>query len=112
MATDTARVELELASGRNEITAPFHQTAQRRRRQHEPSAASVGAPADSPARFSARPPWIAFAAALLAFIYRMIVALKKYVHFDHPIATVLATQLIVFLSILIVLVMLTNPFRV
>ena len=54
----------------------------------------------------------AFAAALLAFIYRMIVALKKYVHFDHPIATVLATQLIVFLSILIVLVMLTNPFRV
>jgi TonB family protein len=31
MATDTARISLELASGRNELTAPFHQTAQRRR---------------------------------------------------------------------------------
>jgi TonB family protein len=31
MATDTARIDLELASGRNELTAPFHQTAQRRR---------------------------------------------------------------------------------
>ncbi|MBM0103647.1 energy transducer TonB [Steroidobacter sp. S1-65] len=66
MATDTARVELELASGRNEITAPFHETAQRRRRQHELSAASVGAPAVAPSRLSARPPWIAFAAALVA----------------------------------------------
>ena len=31
MATDTARIKLELASGRNEITAPYHHTAQRRR---------------------------------------------------------------------------------
>jgi len=31
MATDTAHISLELASGRNEITAPFHHTAQRRR---------------------------------------------------------------------------------
>ena len=54
----------------------------------------------------------AFGAALLAFVYRMIVALRKYVRFDHPIATVLASQTIVFLSILIVLVILTNPFRV
>lgn len=66
MATDTARVELELASGRNEITAPFRQTAQRRRTQQEPSAASVGAPALLPAIRSSRPPWIAFAAALVA----------------------------------------------
>jgi protein TonB len=46
MATDTARVQLELASGRNEITAPFHQTAQRRRnKQLEPDPVSVDAPA-------------------------------------------------------------------
>lgn len=31
MATDTARIKLELASGRGEITAPFHHTAQRKR---------------------------------------------------------------------------------
>lgn len=49
MATDTARVELELASGRNDITAPFHQTAQRRRKQLEPDAASVDAPEEPPA---------------------------------------------------------------
>lgn len=66
MATDTARVELELASGRNEITAPFHETAQRRRKQHEPSAASVGAPALPPAVRSTRPPWLAFVGALIA----------------------------------------------
>jgi TonB family protein len=45
MATDTARVQLELASGKNEDTAPFHQTAQRRRKQRETDAASVDAPA-------------------------------------------------------------------
>jgi protein TonB len=49
MATDTARVQLELASGRNEITAPFHQTAQRRRiKQLEPDPVSVDAPAGPP----------------------------------------------------------------
>lgn len=37
MATDTARIKLELASGRNEITAPFHQTAQRKRNKAEPT---------------------------------------------------------------------------
>lgn len=31
MATDTARIKLELASGKGEITAPFHHTAQRKR---------------------------------------------------------------------------------
>jgi protein TonB len=90
MATDTARVQLELASGRNEITAPFYQTAQRRRnKQFEPEAASVGAPAaqtvievpitpaSSPGpaavadpEFSRKQrghtPWIAFAIALLS----------------------------------------------
>lgn len=94
MATDTARVQLELASGRNEVTAPYHQTAQRRRKQLEPEAASVGAPApteiviDAPLPSqtqsaetpalprelaaeqlppgTARPPWIAFIAALIA----------------------------------------------
>lgn len=96
MATDTARVQLELASGRNEVTAPFHQTAQRRRKQQlELAAASVGAPESSPASTdfvdvpfaapapvdpapefareivtrqpagTARPPWIAFIAALI-----------------------------------------------
>lgn len=47
MATDTAHIDLELASGRNEVTAPFHQTAQRRRKQ----------PQDQPAEDAAdRPP--------------------------------------------------------
>lgn len=91
MATDTARVQLELASGRSEITAPFYQTAQRRRHpQFEPDAAveapAVYAPtridvplatALSPAPMSVadpevsreqrgRTPWVAFAIALLS----------------------------------------------
>lgn len=41
----TERSELELASGRSEITAPFHQTAQRRRNQHEPTAVPGEPPA-------------------------------------------------------------------
>lgn len=48
MATDTARVPLELASGRNEITAPFHQTAQRRRSRPRDNATSVNAPDEPP----------------------------------------------------------------
>lgn len=91
MATDTARVHLELASGRNEITAPFYQTAQRRRNtQLEPDPVSVDAPAGAqtiidvplaaapvalaPAPVAApetsreqrggRTPWIAFAIAI------------------------------------------------
>jgi TonB family protein len=88
MATDTARVQLELASGRNEITAPFYQTAQRRRnKQSEPDAASVDAPTPAPTVIEVplapvpsravadsavsheqrgRTPWIAFAIALLS----------------------------------------------
>lgn len=97
MATDTARVQLELASGRNEITAPFHETAQRRRRQLEQGATALDVPVASlpPTQFvvpvplataaqldeapvlerelaahrpagTARPPWIAFIAALVA----------------------------------------------
>lgn len=93
MATDTARVQLELASGRNESTAPFYQTAQRRR-QFEPDAASVGAPATiAPTRVDVplatalspaptpvadpevsgeqhgRTPWIAFAIAILSVAF-------------------------------------------
>lgn len=92
MATDTARVQLELASGRNENTAPFYQTAQRRRQQQfEPDAVPVDAPAEpTPPRIDvplatelapaptpvavpevardqpARIPWLAFAVALLS----------------------------------------------
>ena len=88
MATDTARINLELASGRNEITAPFHQTA--RHRNHrvdalrseaeaiEPPRVIVAVPVDEapeappiqteiPARLGiARPTWIAFIGATLA----------------------------------------------
>jgi TonB family protein len=46
MATDIARVQLELASGRNEITAPFHETAQRRRKQPALDASLVDVPAE------------------------------------------------------------------
>jgi protein TonB len=94
MATDTARVRLELASGRNEITAPFHQTVERKRIKAEAAAATdavleqpldaqvvvavpvasatslIEAPlgesrpiADRPT--VARPPWLAFIAAIL-----------------------------------------------
>lgn len=50
MATEIARINLELASGRNEVTAPFHQTAQRRRIQAEEprvQAGVVALPADA-----------------------------------------------------------------
>jgi TonB family protein len=47
MATDTARVRLELASGRNEVTAPFHETAQRKRKLLEQNAEFLDAPVDS-----------------------------------------------------------------
>ena len=91
MATDTARISLELASGRNEVTAPFRHTARHRRLQVEappveanatelPTDARVivavpveGAPSAPPiepaitARPSiARPTWIAFVGATLA----------------------------------------------
>ncbi|WP_161965560.1 energy transducer TonB [Steroidobacter cummioxidans] len=80
MATDTARVQLELASGQNEITAPFHQTAPRRRnREIEPEAVSVGIPSSAQTRVEVpvaasamsheqrgRTPWLAFAVAMLS----------------------------------------------
>jgi hypothetical protein len=46
-----------------------------------------------------------FAAALLVFVYRLIVALKRYVHFDHPVGTIFASQFIVFLVVLIIVTM-------
>ncbi len=106
MVTDTARVKLELASGRNEITAPFQYTAERKRKKPEEATATIAvapatatdAPAEpppaaqvivdvplaeatSPSAASlplneslpimerpvvARPPWMAFIAAVLA----------------------------------------------
>jgi TonB family protein len=91
MATDTAHINLELASGRNEVTAPFHRTGRHRRLQAEeppveangselPTHARVivavpveearNAPPIEPeitARPSiARPTWIAFIGAILA----------------------------------------------
>jgi len=50
-------------------------------------------------------------AVLLVFVYRLIIAFKKYLRFDHPRSTVLSTQVIVFLFTLILLVVLTNPFQ-
>ena len=90
MATDTARINLELASGRNEVTAPFHRTARHRPFQvEEPPVeanatelptdarvivavpveeASSAPPLESEitARPRARPTWIAFIGATLA----------------------------------------------
>jgi TonB family protein len=47
MATDIARIKLELASGRNEATAPFHQTAARRHKPPE-EPLTVEAPPELP----------------------------------------------------------------
>lgn len=84
MATDTARIKLELASGRGEITAPFHHTAQRKRNKTDPAAvpderlaseqvivAVPEARGSEPEGARVRPSiesrtWIAFIAALLA----------------------------------------------
>lgn len=88
MATEIARMNLELASGRNEVTAPFHQTAQRRRIQAQetpveadvtelpanarvvvdvplgniiqPPSAPPSAPGNIAKPRSGRPPWLAF----------------------------------------------------
>jgi hypothetical protein len=38
------------------------------------------------------------------FCYRLIIAFKKYLHFDHPIATILLTQFLVLLAVLLALV--------
>lgn len=45
MATDTARIKLELASGRGEITAPFHATSQRKRTKTDAAVVSDRPPA-------------------------------------------------------------------
>jgi TonB family protein len=80
MATDTARINLELASGRNEITAPFHQTARHRTHRVDelPVAADarviVAVPADEApnappiqaASRVSRPTWIAFIGVTVA----------------------------------------------
>jgi hypothetical protein len=39
------------------------------------------------------------------FSYRLIVAFKKYLHFDHPISTILLTQFLVLLAVLVALVL-------
>ena len=66
----------------------------------------LGGPSDLPDQFAAYRVAAAtvFALALLAFVYRLIVAFKKYLHFDHPVSTVLATQVIVFLCMLLLLI--------
>ncbi len=95
MATDSARVQLELASGRNEITAPFYQTAQRRRSEriesdtvvasapttaptivdvplaaHPPTVVSPSAvPEINHEQRGGRTPWIAFAIAIVAVAF-------------------------------------------
>jgi protein TonB len=89
MATDTAHIDLELASGRNEVTAPFQNTArQRSTRINEPPVEAsatelparviVAVPVDEapqappvetriiPQPAIARPTWIAFIGATLA----------------------------------------------
>jgi hypothetical protein len=50
--------------------------------------------------------WIV-AVACFVFCYRLIIAFKKYLHFAHPISTILLTQFAVFLATLIVLVIIS-----
>jgi hypothetical protein len=45
-----------------------------------------------------------FAALWPVFCYRLIIAFKKYLHFSHPISTILLTQLLVFLAVAVALV--------
>lgn len=90
MATDSARINLELASGRNEVTAPFQNTARHRRSRVEESPPAppatelsdarvvVAVPMDEapnapaiepniPSRpLIGRPTWIGFVGAILA----------------------------------------------
>jgi protein TonB len=91
MATDTAHINLELASGRNEVTAPFHRTGRHRRLQvEEPPVEANGSELPTNARVIvavpvdeapnappieaeitarpsiARPTWIAFIGAIVA----------------------------------------------
>jgi protein TonB len=70
MATDTAHIDLELASGRNEVTAPFLQTARHRVIVAVPVEEAPSAPpieADiKPRPILGRPTWIAFIGAMVA----------------------------------------------
>lgn len=91
MATDTARVKLELASGRSEITAPFHHSARRRPTEEPEHTTEPVSSSDSPTVVdvpladtlsqseepsderkaplrtgTARPSWIAMIAAVIA----------------------------------------------
>jgi len=70
MATDTARINLELASGRNEVTAPFLQTARHRVIVAVPVEEAPNAPpidAEVTQRpIVGRPTWIAFVGAMVA----------------------------------------------
>lgn len=56
MVTDTARVKLELASGRNEITAPFQYTAERKRKEPEAATATIAAAPATAIDAPAEPP--------------------------------------------------------
>jgi hypothetical protein len=47
-------------------------------------------------------------AAWLVFTYRMIIALRLYLRFDHAIATVLATQVLTALTVAVLLVLIFN----
>ena len=42
------------------------------------------------------------------FCYRLIIAFKKYLHFDHPISTILLTQFLVLLAVLVALVLMVG----
>jgi hypothetical protein len=48
-------------------------------------------------------------AVLLIFMYRLIIAFKKYLRFDHPISTILATQFIVLLTMMVIFVIAMSP---
>ena len=42
--------------------------------------------------------FLSITAMIPIFVYRLIIAFKRYLQFDHPIATVLTTQLLAFLA--------------
>jgi len=44
------------------------------------------------------------------FAYRFTIALRRYLRFDHVVATVAATQVIVLLSVLVAFVILFSPY--
>ena len=50
----------------------------------------------------------AIAAMLPVFWYRLIIAFKRYLHFSHPISTILLTQFMVLLAVLLTLVVIVG----